>query len=493
VSSILRSFLIDEQWVVLAYFLGVNLFLLGVLVASGLEMRRHLLDSWHESRWRLLGSAVTPRISLLAPAFNEALTVSESLRSLLTLQYPNLEVVVINDGSSDETIAVLRRDFDLVPVHPIFQRRVESQPIHRIFRSRTSPGLVVVDKENGGKADALNAGINVASGELVCAIDADTIIESDALLRMVRPFLYRDDVVAAGGTIRVVNGSRVRGGRVLEPHAPGTALPALQAVEYLRAFLTGRLGWNRLGGNLIISGAFGLFRRDAMLAAGGYEHDTVGEDMELVARLRRRAYEEGGPGRIQFIPDPVAWTEVPSSLRVLGRQRDRWHRGLADVLWRHRGVFGRPKYGCLGLVAYPYFLFVELLAPVVEAFGLLTLVVGLALGAVSWSFACLFFALAYGLGIVVSTLTLALEQWSYRAYGGLRDRLRLAAWSVVEGFGYRQLTTLWRLRGLVKYVRGRSDWGVMTRTGFAPEDDGDAPAGQEPAAPTPARELHRPA
>jgi len=476
----LRGFLVVEQWAVLAYFLAVNGFLVVVLVASGLEMRSHLLESWYESRLRLLSSAAAPTITLLAPAYNEALTVSESLRSLLTLRYPKLEVVVINDGSTDETLAVLRRDFDLVAVHPIFRRSVDSQPIRHIYRSTTSAGLVVVDKVNGGKADALNAGVNVASGELVCAIDADTIIQSDALLRMVRPFLNRDDVVAAGGTIRVVNGSRVSGGRVVEARAPRGALPALQAVEYLRAFLTGRLGWNRLGGNLIISGAFGLFRRDAMLAAGGYEHDTVGEDMELVARLRRRAYEQGGPGRVEFIPDPVAWTEVPDSLRVLGRQRDRWHRGLADVMWRHRRVLGRPKYGSLGMVAYPYFLFVELLAPVIEALGLVGLAAGLALGAVNWSFAALFFAVAYGLGIVISVFTIALEEWSHRAYGGLRDRLRLTAWSLAEGAGYRQLTTVWRLRGLMRYARRNKEWGVMTRTGFVA---GDPVGGSAPSAP----------
>lgn len=204
-----------------------------------------------------------------------------------------------------------------------------------------------------------------------------------------------------------------------------------------------------------------------MLAIGGYERGTVGEDMELVARLRRRSYDAGGPGRVLFIPDPVAWTEVPESLRVLGRQRDRWQRGLADVLWRHRGVLGRPRYGSLGLLAFPYFVLVELLAPVVEAFGLLGLFAGLALGAMNWSFAVLFFALAYGLGVVISIFTIALEEWSYRAYGGLLDRLRLAAWSLAEGFGYRQLTTIWRLRGLIKYMRGRTEWGVMTRTGFA--------------------------
>jgi cellulose synthase/poly-beta-1,6-N-acetylglucosamine synthase-like glycosyltransferase len=470
----LRSAIVGEQWAVLVYFLAVNSVLITLLIASGLEMRWHMLEVWLESRWRLLSSEAAPTISLLAPAYNESLTVTESLRSLLTLRYPNLEVVVINDGSSDHTIDVLQRDFDLVPVYPIFQRLVDSQPIRHVFRSSTSRGLVVVDKQNGGKADALNAGLNVASGELVCAIDADTIIEPDALLRMVRPFLHRDDVVAAGGTIRAANGSRVAGGRVVTARAPRRALPALQAVEYLRAFLTGRLGWNRLGGNLIISGAFGLFRRQSLLAAGGYERDTVGEDMELVARLRRKAYERGGPGRVQFIPDPVAWTEVPESLRVLARQRDRWHRGLADVLWRHKRVLGRPRYGSLGLVAFPYFLFVELLAPVIEALGLVGLGIGVAIGALDWSFAVLFFALAYGFGIVISVFTIALEEWSYRAYGGLGDRVRLAGWSLAEGMGYRELTTVWRLRGLVKYMRGRTEWGVMTRTGFAANDASSA-------------------
>lgn len=464
---VVREVLVDLQWAILVYFLVVNALLLVLLALSALEMRRHRLDVWNEGRWRLLGSEAAPTISLIAPAHDEALTVSESLRSLLTLRYPNLEVVLVNDGSSDDTIRVLERDFDLVAVPPIFRRHVDSGAIRAIYRSRTSPDLVVIDKDKGGKADALNAGLNVATGELICAIDADTIIEADALLRMVRPFLQRSDVVATGGTIRVANGARVSAGRVLEARAPRRPVAAVQAMEYLRAFLTGRLGWNRLGGNLIISGAFGLFRRDAMLAADGYEHDTVGEDMELVARLRRGAYEHGGPRRVEFVPDPVAWTEVPDSLRVLGRQRDRWHRGLADVLRRHRRVLGRPGYGTLGLVAYPYFLLVELLAPVVEAVGLLGLAVALALGAVDWSFAAMFFLVAYGLGLVISVFTLALEEWSYRAYGGLRDRLLLLGFAFVEGLGYRQLSVVWRLRGLVKYARGRTEWGAMPRSGFA--------------------------
>ena len=314
----------------------------------------------------------------------------------------------------------------------------------------------------------------------MCAIDADTIIEPDAMIKMARPFIAVNGhrVVAAGGTIRAVNGSKVLQGRVVEPHTPRQFVAAVQAVEYLRAFLTGRLGWNRLGGNLIISGAFGIFRRQATIDAGGYERNTVGEDMELVARLRKRGIESNGPRRVEFIPDPVAWTEVPESLRVLGRQRDRWHRGLADVLWRHRHVLFNPRYGSLGLLAFPYFLFIELLAPVVEILGLLGLIAGLTLHVVDTHFAILFMLAAYGLGLAMTVLTLALEEWGYRGYGGLRERLLLLFFALLEPLGYRQLTAIWRIRGLVKYLRGRTEWGVMTRTGFvAAEGAGEGTVG----------------
>jgi len=467
VAEPIRVIVVDLQLAVLGYFVIVNIILLALLIASALELRGHHRQAALEGRWRLLGSEASPTISMIAPAYNEAMTITESVRSLLTLSYSNLEVVLVNDGSSDETMEVLTRDFDLVAIQPIYRRRVESEPVVGLYRSRAKPELVVVDKENGGKADALNAGLNVATGELACAIDADTIIEADSLLKMVRPFLVSDEIVAAGGTIRAANGSRVLRGRVVEPHAPRRFVPGVQAVEYLRAFLTGRLGWNRFGGNLIISGAFGLFRREATLDAGGYEHDTVGEDMELVARLRRRGIEQGGPHRVEFVPDPVAWTEVPDSLRVLGRQRDRWHRGLADVIWRHRRLLLNPRYGTLGLLAFPYFALIELLAPLVEVVGIITLVIGLAIGTMGIESVALFVLLAYGFGLAMTVATLVFEEWSYGGYGGTRERLVLFWFTVLEPFGYRQLTTIWRIRGLIKYMRGKGDWGVMTRSGFA--------------------------
>jgi len=467
-AGIANQVLLKGQFFVLVYFLAVNGWYMLLLVSSLLEMWRHMLLIADESRHLLLSSTLSPTISILAPAFNEESTIEASLRALLALQYPSLEIIVISDGSKDRTVEVLIERFALVPVKTIYEQRIKTKSVRTLYRSSTYPALVVVDKDNGGKADALNVGLSFAKGELVCAMDADTLIEADGLQRMVRPFLYATDVVATGGTIRVVNGSEVKFGRVVKTRVPTNALAGMQVVEYLRAFLFGRLGWNRLGGNIIISGAFGLFRRESVLAAGGYLHDTVGEDMELVLRLKRLSYERGGPGTIAFVPDPVAWTEVPESLKVLGRQRDRWHRGLADVLWRHRRMLLNPRYGVTGLVVFPYYAFIELLSPVIEAIGLISLAVGLIFRIVDWNFAVLFYLTAYGLGTALTAFTLILEDLSFHRYETFRDRALLFWWALVENLGYRQMTVYWRLRGLWKFLRGKKDWGVMERKGFTP-------------------------
>jgi cellulose synthase/poly-beta-1,6-N-acetylglucosamine synthase-like glycosyltransferase len=464
------------QWAILFYFVLVNGALTLLSLSAAFDTRRHRLDAFHEGRWRLLGSNLTPSISMLVPAYNEEVTIRESVRSFLTLRYPNLEVVVANDGSRDGTLEVLRTTFDLVPVNPIFRRSVDTEPVRGVYRSRRHPALVVVDKENGGRADALNAALNVASGDLVCAVDADTLIDAEGLLRLVRPFLVDAECVGAGGTIRAVNGCEVRAGRVVRARAPRAPLAALQTVEYMRAFEVGRVGWNRLGGNLIISGAFGLFRRGAMIEAGGYHHGSLAEDMELVATLRRRGYESGTPGRILFIPDPVAWTEVPESIGNLARQRSRWHNGLVEVLRRHRGLLFNPRYGLLGMVVAPYYAVIELLAPIVEFVGLVSLALGLILGAINWPFAILFFLVAYGWGTLLTVFAIGLDEWTYTSYGGFGDRVVLLVCALVEGIGYRQLTTFWRLKGIWNSLRGRTEWGAMTRAGFGttPEPEAEA-------------------
>jgi cellulose synthase/poly-beta-1,6-N-acetylglucosamine synthase-like glycosyltransferase len=473
IGDLIRSTSAYLSAIVLVYFLIVNGFYLLLMMSAAWQLRFHSFEVVGESRHRILSSQVAPRISMLVPAYNEEATVVESLRSLMTLAYPELEIVVIDDGSSDDTIGVLIEAFDLVAIHPIFQRRIDTAAISHVYRSRVNPNLIVARKENGGKADALNAALNLSTGTLVCSLDADTLVEEDALQRLVRPFLRSEDVVAAGATIRVANGCVVRNGRITEVRTPRTALAGIQAVEYLRAFLFGRVGWNRIGGNIVISGAFGLFRRDSLLNVGGYAQG-VGEDMEVVVRLRRLGYETDVARTVVFVPDPVAWTEVPESLGVLGRQRDRWHRGLSDVLWRHRAVLLRRRYGALGLVLFPAFLLIEWFAPVIEAIGLIMLLVGLVVGAVDVQFAVLFFSVAYGLGMLMSVIAILLEELAFRRYGRPRDRFWLLLWAVVENLGYRQLTVFWRLRGIAGFLRGDTRWGAMVRTGFSSPNGSDA-------------------
>lgn len=451
---------------ILAYFLVANAFYAALIASAALDLWVHVRRVRGESRWMVLSSPFAPRVTVLSPAHNEAATIVASVDACLRLRYANVEIIVINDGSSDETLQVLHDRFDLDRIHPVVDRRLKSAPVRGLYRSRLHPTILVVDKESGGRADALNAGIDLATGELVCVIDADTLIEPEALRRMVRPFLLSDAVLAAGGTIRVANGCVVADGLVVDVRLPRNLLGAMQALEYLRAFLIGRLGWNRLGGNLIIAGAFGLFRRESIVSAGGYTSDSVGEDMELVVRLRRHGYEQGGPTRVDFIPDPVAWTQAPESLRVLGGQRERWHRGLADTLWRHRRLLFNPRYGALGLVGFPYFLFVELLGPVVEAAGIVGVLAGLAVGVVDVQFALLLFFVAYGIGIILTFTCVLLEGVSYRGYRRIREPIALLGLALLETFGYRQLTVIWRISGLVGYLRRRSDWGNMERRGF---------------------------
>ena len=419
----------------------------------------------HQMWRRVLSSPLAPKISMLVPAYNEEVTVCETVKSLLALSYPNLEVVVINDGSPDGTVRVLAESFDLRPVHPIYQRLINTAEVRGIYKSNTESSLVLVDKFNGGKADSLNAGLNVASGELVCAIDADTLVGPQALHQLVAPFLTRGDTVAVGGTVRLTNDSEVKASAVPNLVVPKSMVPAFQVVEYVRAFIVGRLGWNPLGGNLIISGAFGLFRRQSVLDAGGYETSSIGEDMELIVRLRRTAYENGEKAWVEFLANPVAWTEAPESMKVLGRQRNRWQRGLMDVLLRHKKMMFNPKYGSGGLLSMPYYFVVEFLSPIVEAIGLIVLIVGLAFGFIQTTAIWLVLA-AYGFGAAVTIATLWFDDMVNHAYPSFVSRAKLAAYGIMEQFFYRPVTIYWRLWGVRLFLQGRTEWGQQVRKGF---------------------------
>ncbi|GAC1653715.1 MAG: glycosyltransferase [Gemmatimonadaceae bacterium] len=451
---------------VLAYFLLLNSCYATLLLLAIPELWSH----WHladdEHLGRVLGAEVLPPLTVLVPAYNEEVTIAASVLSFLTLEYPRHEVVLVNDGSSDGTLERLIAEYDLYQVPPAFRVHIETAQVRGYYRSRRYSKLLVVDKANGGKADALNAALNAARYPFVLAVDADTLIEPDALFRLARPFLLGRSVAAVGGTIRVANACSVAYGRVTEARVDRRWLPGVQVVEYLRAFLFGRLGWNRLGGNLIISGAFGLFRRDYLLAIHGYRTDTVAEDMDLVVRLHRYLREKGLPDVMPFVPDPVAWTEVPVSLAVLGRQRERWHRGLLETLLRHRDLLFNPKYGSVGMVSFPFFLFGEALAPVVELLGFLALVLGAGFDLIDWPFAQMFLIVALGYGFLLSLWAIALEELSFRRYTRSSDLVRLLAFALLESFGYRQLTVWFRLQAFWKLARGDRRWGTMQREGF---------------------------
>ena len=464
--SAIETLLHAGDALILVYFVALNSFYALLVLLAIPEIWRH----WHiaddEMMGGLLGSDAMPPLSILAPAYNEALTINASTLSFLTLQYPRHEVIVVNDGSRDDTLAELIREYDLYAVPPTVVGALPTKPVRGYYRSRRFAKLFVVDKENGGKADSLNAGLNAARYPYVLAVDADTLVEPDALMRLTRPLLLGRRVAAVGGTIRVANACRIEYGRVVQASVPRGWLPGIQTVEYLRAFLFGRLGWNRLGGNMIISGAFGLFRREHLLAIGGYRTTTVGEDMDLVVRLRRYLIRERLPDEVQFIPDPVAWTEVPATAAVLGRQRERWHRGLIDILMQNRGLMLNPQFGAMGLLAYPYFFFGEMLAPVVEVAGYVLLVLGLALGNVDPTFAPLFLLCAIAYGALLSFWAIALEEFTFRRYQSRADLFRLCWFALLEPFGYRQLNVWFRLKAFWKYLRADHSWGAMQRQGF---------------------------
>ena len=451
----------------IAYFAVLNVLYLVFTGIAWRDLARHLRARSYAAIDEALASPLTPPVSVLLPAYNEQAGIVDSVQSLLALRYPEHEVVVVSDGSTDATLRCLDEAFDLAPAHAAMRDAIATKPVRRAFVSRRHPNLRVLDKENGGKGDALNAGLSVARYPYVCAVDADAIIEEDALLRVARPIIEDPElVVAAGGIVRIANGCRIVDGRVEEVALPKSRLATFQVVEYFRAFLVGRVGWSSLRSLLIISGAFGLFRRAEIEAAGGWATDTVGEDAEIVTRLHRYLRERGEDYRIQFVPDPVCWTEAPEDLRTLSRQRRRWQRGLAETLWSHRALIGRPGYGAFGMLALPYFLVFELLGPAIELAAFVLLPVTWALGLLSIGMLLAFLAMALVLGIVLSVGALALEEFSFRRHGRHRDVARMLVFAVFENFGFRQLVDAWRLFALWEFARGKDGWGVMERRGL---------------------------
>ncbi|GGK37946.1 glycosyl transferase family 2 [Pilimelia terevasa] len=466
----LREALYRIDVAAMVYFLLLNTSYLILLLLASIEFAGHRRRTRYSGGDDMFRSPLTPPVSVIVPAYNEGPGIVEAVRSIMALHYPRFEIVVVDDGSTDDTFTALAAAFGLVetPRAPVPGLRALGA-VRSVHVAADEPDrLMVVRKANGGKADALNVGIALASSPLVCMVDADSLLDPEALLTVARPFA--DDplrVVATGGVIRIVNDCEVVAGRVVGARMPRRWLPRIQVIEYLRSFLLGRAGWSRVGSLVVISGAFGLFRRDDVIAAGGMATDCIGEDAELVVRLHHTLRRAERDYRVTFVSEPVSWSEAPNTWRVLRKQRARWHRGLAEIIWRHRGMVFNPRYGRIGMIAMPWYLLFELLAPVIELAALVLVPLGLALSVVDIDFAWRFLLASYGYAVVISLVALLAEEIAYHRYPRWRDLgIGLAA-AVLENVGYRQVLALWQVEGLWAAVRGRRHvWGEMSRAGF---------------------------
>ncbi|KSU59924.1 glycosyl transferase [[Bacillus] enclensis] len=454
-------------WMVLGYMVLVISFYSLLLLISFVQLRKTYQLDEREPYEELLHLHQTKPVSILVPAYNESVGIMATVRSLLSIEYPEYEIIIVNDGSTDDSLEKLIESFQLVKIKWVIRRQLDTKQVKGVYQSRIYKNLLVVDKENGGKADALNAGINVSNYPYFCSIDGDSVLERTAFLKVMKPIIESDgEVIASGGSIRIANGCEIESGEIVKVGLSRSPIVVMQVIEYLRAFLMGRIGLSRHNLLLIVSGAFGVFSKRWVVEAGGYSH-TVGEDMELVVRLHRYVKEQKANKKIVYVPDPVSWTEAPESLKYLRRQRRRWHRGLFESLWIHRRLIFNPKYGSIGMVSIPYFLIIEFLGPVVELMGYLVMLLSIFFGGVYLEFAILLFLLSVLYGSILSMASVLLEEWTIRKYPKASDIIRLFFYSLTETLWYRPLTVLWRCEGILDVLRRKTGWGEMARKGVS--------------------------
>ena len=444
---------------------------LGLTIYSAISLRKYLRKNSYVDYNSIVSSPLAPSLSVIAPAYNESRTIVDNIRTLLSLYYNNYEVVVINDGSSDDTLEKIMEAYDLEKVNYYFDYRLPCERIRGVYKSknRSFKRLTVIDKQNGGKADTLNAGLNVCRNDLVVSIDADSIMEPDALLKLVKPFMEAKEkrVIGAGGVIRIANSCEVVGGHIKKINLPKQFLPRAQVMEYTRAFLMGRMAWSELDGLLLISGALGMFDREIVIRAGGYSTRTVGEDMELVVRIRRYMADNGLDYDVVYIPDPLCWTEVPSNWKVLARQRSRWTRGTMETLYTHRKLFLNRKYKKLGMLGYPYWLLFEYLAPIVEFLGILWFFFLVITSKLNWPFFLLLTGFVYFFAVSLSIWAVLFEEITFHKYERRRDVLRLVGTAFLEPLFYHPMVMLMSIKGNIDKLFNKKSWGKMDHKGFS--------------------------
>ncbi|WP_017495707.1 glycosyltransferase family 2 protein [Flavobacterium sp. WG21] len=459
---------------ILAYAILIMSSYLILAYLSAKELRDYLKRNSFIDYDILLTSGLAPKLSLIAPAYNEGFTIEENVKSLLSLNYNQYEVIVVNDGSKDNSMELLIHTYDLVLTELSFHQQIETKKIRGLYTSRNAAfkKLIVVDKENGGKADALNAGLNIAQNPYVVCIDVDCILDKDSLLKLAKPFLESNEqrIIATGGVVRIANQCIIKNGRLIEVNVPDVMLSRIQVLEYLRAFLLGRMAWERLDGLLLISGAFGAFDKEIALLSGGYSTKTVGEDMELVVRMRRYMLENKLPYSVRYIPDPLCWTEAPEDFKIFKKQRSRWMRGTIETLSFHKKMFLNPKYKLLGMLSIPYWTLFEFLAPGIEFTGLVITIIFFAFGLLNWHFFFLLLLFVYAFAIFFSVIALYSEERTYHKYPKQTDFFKLLIAAFIEPFYFHPLAVYAALIGYKEKILGTKGWGDMTRKGFTKKE-----------------------
>ncbi len=469
-----QSILVDIfQYGLLIYSVVLISFYIFIGVYSIREVKKYLYASRLFDPKDLAISSLAPSVSVIAPAFNESKSIVSNVRSLLSVYYENLEIIIVNDGSKDDSLERLIEAYELQKIPFYCNQRIKTQPILGIYKS-TNPvfkKLIIVDKVNGGKSDALNVGINVSSNKLIVCIDVDCIMEQNAILKIIKPFLTTNTVpvVCSGGVVRIANSCVIENGILMKVNLPDSFMLRVQTLEYIRAFLLGRMAWSRLNGLLIVSGAFGAFDKEIAIQVGGYETRTVGEDMELVVRMRRHLEERKIKYRVTYIPDPLCWTEVPSDYKTLIKQRSRWMRGLVETLFAHRRIFFNPSYRVLGMLSYPYWFFYEFLAPIVESIGLFVFILFWMFGMIGWGFFFQLFIFIISFGYLFSAFAVLMEVLTYNQYKDRKDISRLVGSIYLEPFIFHFFVVFSSINGLIHLIQEKKGWGEMKRTGFENE------------------------
>ena len=468
--DILYTAVVVINYVSLFYVLTISTIYLIQLISATMGLREYSRSLKYSDYSRYTFSDNMVPISVLVPAYNESATIVDNTRNLLSLDFGNYEVIVVNDGSKDNTLDLLKDAFRLIQIDQPYKRSIPTQQIRALYRSAEYPNLVVVDKENGGKADALNAGINVSMYPVFVSIDADSILERSSLAKIIYSFMIDPKCVAVGGIIRIASGCEIVNGELREINLSNNPLLMLQTNEYLRAFLTGRIGFHKMGMLLIISGAFGAFNKQLVIDAGGYTPRCIGEDMELVVKLHQHMLKGKRVYSIKFLPDPVCWTQPPDTLGDLKKQRKRWHIGLIDTLMRHRDMAFNPDYGRVGILCLPYFWIFELIGPVFEVMGYFSVPISFLLGIVDLHFMLSFFLVAVLYGTILSVGALLMEENTFRKYPRISQILKLFLYAVLDNFGYRQLNTIYKVEAMLGFRRNKSSWGSIQRQAFTAEE-----------------------